>query len=200
MILLKEANYPMNVCFNLWQEEARMFLQHLGVSRYELMEILQSGTSASPVGANTPTDLSIAGEFWKIPSHETEIIITPENTTLKQDEFWGFSALTNKVPVADFIQHAKIVYTELLELLYVKWLNNSSGGVVDQLRIEPLGNDSSSSCNIDNQLLAGLDTDKFDKIDRFIRLWRHTEWKMWELDLLLCAARIGNGADECMRR
>ncbi|CAG0978769.1 MAG: peptidoglycan-binding protein [Candidatus Methanoperedens sp.] len=180
---LKTANYPMNTSFNLWQEESRIFLQHLGISRHELMESFQARPAG---GVYSPLDIGIAGEFWNMSSHETNITVTRANTTPQQDEFWGLDSTRNKIIVSDFIQHAKIEYTELLEMLYVKCLNPSEA--TDKLILErPV-----DSCNTETQHLVNLSVDKFDQIHRFLRLWRHTDWKMWELDLLIRSAKVGN--------
>lgn len=182
--ILKTANYPMSSSFNLWQEEARVFLQHLGVQRHELMDAFQARPQNSTY---SPADLSIAGEFWGMSSHETDIIVTPANSALSQNEFWGFDSSRNKMQVSEFIQHAKIEYAELLELLYVQWINPSDAA--DKMIIErPI-----DSCSTETQNLANLTIDRFDQIHRFLRLWRHTGWKMWELDLLIRSLKVGNG-------
>src|SRR5690606_11129354 len=43
---LRAASFPLDAAFDLWEEEARVFLDHLGVPRHELMELLQDRTAA----------------------------------------------------------------------------------------------------------------------------------------------------------
>ena len=181
--LLKTANYPINSSFNLWQEEARVFLQHLGVSRHELMETFQAKPSG---GTPSPTDLSIAGEFFGVSTYETNLITTLANTSAQQDIFWGLNTTRNEVVVSEFLHHAKLEYGELLEMLYVRWLN-PTGGANNLTLQRPADN-----CNLDAQRLVNFTIDKFDQIHRFLRLWQQTSWKMWELDLLIRAERVGN--------
>ena len=50
---LANAVYPIELPFNLWKEEARIYLGHLGVARDHLMEIFNRGTSEDP------SDLSV---------------------------------------------------------------------------------------------------------------------------------------------
>lgn len=181
--LVKTANYPMDAALNLWQEEARVFLQHFGVPRYELMEAFQARPEG---GTPSPADASIAGEFWGLSTHETDIVVTRRNTTSQQDAYWGFDTTRAKVVVSEFMEHAKLEYPDLLDLLYVRWINPA--GAADNLIIErPV-----DSCSTDAQKLANLDADKYDQVHRFLRLWRRTGWNMWELDLLIRAARVGN--------
>jgi len=184
--MLKNANYPMNTSLNLWQEESRIFLNHLGIPRSELMEVFQHKPTGP--GANSPSDSSIAGEFWTMSSHEADIIITVANSTPQQDEYWGFDCTRDKITVSEFLQHTKIEYSNLLELLDVKWLNPS--GAPDNIIIET----SSEMCNTEKQFLINLAVDRYDKIHRFLRVWRHVpDWKIWELDLLIRCSKIGNG-------
>lgn len=180
--LLKDADYPMNSSLNLWQEEARTFLQHLDIKCHRFMKEMQ----ARPAGRSPyPSELSIAGEFWDMPSHETEIVSNRAASTSRQNEFWGFDCTRSRVPVSDFLAHAKIDYKNVLELLYVKWFNPSEA---ERLAIErPL-----DCADTGRQDLINLTVDRFDRIHRFLRLWRRTGWKMWELDLLIRAANIGN--------
>ena len=59
---LRDATFPMNIAFNLWQEETRLLLRHLGVPRYQLMEAFQN---RSDPGNKSPLDVDIAAEyFW----------------------------------------------------------------------------------------------------------------------------------------
>ncbi|WAI00932.1 Tc toxin subunit A-related protein [Methanogenium organophilum] len=186
--ILRTADYPMNISFDLWQEESRIFLQHLGISRYELMEAFQA-----PKGSNTfPLDLNIAGDFWGISPHETSIIVTPFENTQKLDLFWGFDTSVSEVKVSKFLNHAKINYQELLQLIDVKWFNPAIFTAVfaEKLNIErrPI-----ESCDPDKHYIKNFSATQFDKIHRFLRLWRKTGWEMWELDLLIRSDRVGNG-------
>lgn len=181
---LKNQNYPINNSFNLWQEESRIFLKHLGVSRSELMETFQIKLKDQP---SIPSDLSIAGEYWDISSHETNLIVKKVDDPQELNNFWGFETSRNEVGVSEFIKHAKIDYPELLELKEVKWLNPSDPNKKLIIERDPI-----AKCDPDKQKLKNLSVTKFDKIHRFLRLWRHTDWKMWELDSLIRSEKIGN--------
>ncbi|MFX1311778.1 MAG: neuraminidase-like domain-containing protein [Promethearchaeota archaeon] len=189
---LKNQNYPINNSFNLWQEESRIFLQHLGVSRFELMEAFQIKIKEE-LGDDeegiiiTPSDLSIAGEYWGISSHETKLIVEKVDDAQQLDIFWGFDTSRDEIGVSEFIKHAKINYDELLELKEVKWFSISKSNKKLIIERDPI-----EKCNLNKQKLKNLSIDKFDKIHRFLRLWRHIDWKMWELDLLIRSEKLGN--------
>jgi peptidoglycan hydrolase-like protein with peptidoglycan-binding domain len=179
--VLREANYPIDASFDLWQEEARAWLEHLGVPRHELMALLQSGQPS-------PTDASIAGEYFGISSYELGIICNPKPQDGEQKTFWGFTespSTFTSIRVSDFLDRSKLQYMELLELMQVKWISEFGGS----FEITPKG-----SLELSKQKLGTLSLLRLDRIHRFLRLWRKTSWKMWELDLLIRSPVIGNGS------
>ncbi|CAM4076720.1 neuraminidase-like domain-containing protein [Zobellia nedashkovskayae] len=183
--ILAKANYPMDTSFNLWQEETRTYLQYLRVPRHELMVSFQD---VSVPTNKKPKDLDIAAEYFEISSHETKIITaTNEDTVAKQNVYWKFNTNQTSVNVSDFLDRTKLSYQELLELLMVRFVNNPnlpSRSVIER----PV-----DTCDVDVQKINNLDIGRFDSMHRFLRLWRKTGWKMWELDLLLRNSQIGKG-------
>ncbi|HZD00263.1 MAG TPA: neuraminidase-like domain-containing protein [Actinomycetes bacterium] len=182
--LLKNADFPVSSSFDLWQEEARVYLNHLGVPRHELMTAFQARPQG---GGASPSDVSIAGEYWGISSHETDLITTAAAAPAAQTAFWGFDATQPSLVVSAFLERGKIDYQQLLSLLYVEWLNptNAANRLVIQRPVD--------TCSTDEQTLTNLAPAKLDQMHRFLRLWRRTSWRMWELDLLLRAPKVGNG-------
>ncbi|MEN9489936.1 MAG: hypothetical protein RJA63_385 [Pseudomonadota bacterium] len=174
---LRSAEYPMTPSFDLWQEQSRAFLQHLGTARWELMKAFQ-GAGASP----TPSNLSIAGEYWKLSTHETALIVAQNaNTDARQKVFWGISTSTlpSSMSVADFMRRTFLSYNDVLELLAVRWVN-PEGDTSNVLIERPEG-----TCDTTLQRIVNLTASRLDKIHRFLRLYRHLPWAMWELDLLI---------------
>jgi hypothetical protein len=88
---LAKQVYRWDLPFDLWTEEARVYLQHLGVPRDQLMQTFQK-----PGPPAEPTDLAIATEYLGLTSKEREIITgsAPE----KPWEFWGLTENANTVP------------------------------------------------------------------------------------------------------
>lgn len=184
---LRMADFPLNVAFDLWQEQTRVFLQHLGVARWELMEAFQARPQGVPAA---PTDASIAAEYWGMSTHEAAIITAVgDNTEAKQKIYWGITspAIPAELSVADFLRRSFLNYGELLELLYVQWINTP--GDPNNVVIER----PDATCDTELQKVVNLNADRLDKIHRFLRLRRHVGWAMWEIDLLIRSAAVGNG-------
>lgn len=206
---LRTADFPLHIAFDLWQEQARVFLQHLGVSRWELMETFQlpevpgvpavPPAPAVPLVPAVPSDTSIAGEYWGISTHETAIIVAPgDNTDAKQKVHWGITspAIPVELSVADFMRRSSLDYAGLLELLYVQWINplNDPNNVIIE-RPE-------ATCDTELQKVVKLNANRLDKMHRFLRLRRYVGWAMWEIDLLIRSTAIGNGIldENCLVR
>jgi peptidoglycan hydrolase-like protein with peptidoglycan-binding domain len=177
---LAGEEFPMSFSFNLWQEEARAYLGYLRVPRWELMEAFQNKTGSPKV----PDDSTIAAEFFEISTKEKDLIITERPDAVNQTRFWGFDANQSRVGVSLFMKRSGLSYYEIMELLAVNFVNGSS---VNKSSIER----TVETCDTDAQTINNLTPAKLDLMHRFIRLWRKTGWKMWELDLLLRNDRIG---------
>ncbi|MEO8417816.1 MAG: peptidoglycan-binding protein, partial [Methylophilaceae bacterium] len=191
---LRIADFPLNLGFDLWQEQSRVFMQHLGVARWQLMEAFQAKPQGGPFA---PIDTCIAGEYWNMSSFETTLIIASvDNTATKQKTYWGVSsgALPTALSVADFMRRTLLSYSELFDLLCVQWINplgNANNVVIER----PDG-----TCDTELQQVTNLTANKLDQMHRFLRLWRHTGWAMWEVDLLIRAGLDGDSAldDNCL--
>jgi peptidoglycan hydrolase-like protein with peptidoglycan-binding domain len=177
------SDFPMNSSFNLYQEEARTFLKYLRAPRFALMETFQD---ISNNAAKVPDDVAIAAEYFGISSFEKELIITPKQNAGDQNTYWGFDTTQAKVSVTSMKDRSKLSYNELLELLLVRFVNDPA--VANRSEIER----PSDSCNTGDQQVNNLSVARFDLMHRFLRLWRRTGWKMWELDLLIRNPKIGN--------
>lgn len=197
---LRTADFPLSTAFDLSQEQTRVFLQHLGVPRWELMEVFQvpeiPGIPAVPA---VPTDTSIAGEYWGMSTHETAIVVAAnDNTDAKQKVYWGVTApaIPAEMSVADFLRRSFLSYNDLLELLYVRWINPA--GDPNNVVIER----PDATCDTEQQKIVNLNAGRLDKIHRLLRLRRHVGWSMWEIDLLIRSAAIGNGSlnENCLVR
>jgi peptidoglycan hydrolase-like protein with peptidoglycan-binding domain len=177
------SDYPMNSSFNLFQEEARTYLNYLRVPRFELMEAFQD---ISNPAAKVPDDVAVAAEYFGISAYEKNLIITSKKNVGTQNKYWEFDTTQTTVSVAEMMKRAKISYNELLELLLARYANplNDRSKIVRPV----------DSCDTNEQQVDNLSIEKFDTWHRFIRLWRKTGWKMWELDLLLRYQKIGNSA------
>ncbi|HEV2814549.1 MAG TPA: neuraminidase-like domain-containing protein [Solirubrobacteraceae bacterium] len=179
--VLRTASAPMSSCFDLWQDQARVFLDHLGVPRWRLMQAFRDPATG------TPSALSEAGEYFGLSSHETGLVVTAAATAAAQQGFWFFDATLDEQPVLDVLGHAHVEYAQLLTLLTVRWITPDGAPQRVALARPP------ESCALDQQSIVHLSPAALDRMHRFLRLWRHVPWDMWQLDLLLRAPRLGGG-------
>lgn len=179
---LRTADYPIDSSFDLWQESSRIYLRHLGISRWELMERFRPLRNSVVI-----SDASIASEYFGMSTHEMKLIATRESAVDKLTSYWGFDASLTNISVAEFMRKSRLDYAQLLDLLTVRWINPSDDA--NPMVIER----PNATCNTEEQKLVHLTVDRLDKLHRFLRLWRRTGWAMWELDLLIRNTAIGNG-------
>ncbi|HEV2582154.1 MAG TPA: Tc toxin subunit A, partial [Ktedonobacteraceae bacterium] len=177
---LVQAHYPNTLPFNLWLEEARVYLNHLGVSRTQLMKTFQN-RAASP---SVPSDSDIAAEYFGISPEEEALICNAD--AANQPTYWGETdPVTTLKIVATFLQQSGLSYNQLLALLAVGFIQDSPATSVLQ--------STSNACDTQQQTITNLSLSRLDKMHRFIRMWRKTSWQMWELDRLILSPKIGNG-------
>ena len=192
---LAKAIYPWSQPFDLWTEEARTYLKHLGLSRYNLMETFRKN------GENpTPSDLVLASEYLGLTTKEQEIITdsSPSEPWL----YWGLQEVATipdptdqgelisgnwvdllcSIPV--FLEHSGLSYKELDELLNTRFVNPGRFAPESyQPEIKVCFEDS--FCNIETATITNLNPEVLNKIHRFVRLWRKIGWTAKELDIVV---------------
>jgi peptidoglycan hydrolase-like protein with peptidoglycan-binding domain len=190
---LRDADWPMQVSFDLWQEQARVFLRHLGLPRAELMRSLQRRPAA---GAPSPTEESIAGEQFGMSSRETGIVTRAAQTVAEQVAFWGLmdpppapppAALPASLPVDRVMRMAGLGYEELLEALATGWVG--AVPAPGPMAIER----PDATCDTTRQRVVGITAAGLDRLHRLVRLRRRTGWTFRELDLLIRASAVCGG-------
>ena len=165
-----DAVYPFSLPFDLHAMEARVYLDHLGVPRHELMRL--GGADAGVVAA----------ERLGLSNQEAIVINGGGGTT---EELWGFPAGTNlhveltRVPV--ILEHAGLSYDDLVDLLdtaFVKGLGAPA--------ISPPG-----VCDPDQMTLVFADPSQMDvafrSVHRFLRIQRKMGISIRELDQAITA-------------
>ena len=177
---LATASYPHTLPYDSPLDELRTYLQQSSIALWQLRRALL------PVHSPTLAEqASVAAERFTIDPHELDLITSPNFVTLAVA--WNTTnPTTDLVPVPAFLQASSITYDHLLDLLEVVWVRGSAAAVTLQ--------GVNDNCDLSVQTLAPapLDAGILDRIHRFLRLWRHSGWEMWELDLLLGAPLVGN--------
>ena len=139
-------------------------------------------------GATTTQQAAVAAERLQLPPHAVDL--TANVNFVPTQVAWGTplpptDPVAYVAPVPAFLQAASVTYECLLELLDVEWVQGGLGvGIVG----------ADGTCSTSTMSLAPINADFLDRAHRFLRLWVATGYKMWELDLLLHAAVVGNGA------
>lgn len=191
---LRGSVFPGTLPFDLFAEEVRISLLKAQVKRWELMQVLQG-----PNAPNNATDLEIAAEYFGIgvdagqAEDELRLIIRPALAAADlpmQQARWGESGNANWIVdlsnVKVLLGKTRLEYEQLLALLDLTFINPNGQSRIDH---------QDSSCDLDKKTITALDQAKLDRIQRFLRLWRKLSgWALWELDLVLRALAIGNGA------
>lgn len=178
---LRTASYPHTLPYDKPLDELRTYLAQSGVTLWQLRQSLLALHAPS-----LASHVSVAAERFTIDPHEQDLITAPNFVPAPQA--WNTpTPSTDLVPVEAFLQAASITYEQLLELIEVAWVRD--GGAA--LNLQGL----SDTCDLSFQSLAPapLDAGVLDRVHRFLRMWRHAPWQMWELDLLLASPTVANG-------
>ena len=179
---LAQESYPWHLPFDLWTEEARVYLAQLGVSRAQLMETFQN--DATPSGTPIPEDIDIATDALGLTVVERQIITGVASQ--QPWEYWGYAADQNWVQdlsrVSTFLKRSELTYADLLQLLSSQFINASQ-----IIRIEPEDQDEPASCDLTKLTLTNLTSERLDRLHRFAHLWQKLDWTIFELDKMITA-------------
>ncbi len=119
---LEQAVYPFSLPFNLPLEMVRVYLEHLGVGFFSLLESFQKNKNIMDPSKGDPSDFAIASEYLKISLQEYQILTGkdflnspvsfPSTITQKVKEFYGFYNFVPPIlklwsvrPEVVFLQH-----------------------------------------------------------------------------------------------
>lgn len=160
--LLKTATSSFDLPLNLPLDETRLYLDKLGVKRYELMELYFGKQPHSKYA-----DLSIATEFLQLS--QTELGIVNGTTAMP----------VNLGKVTDFLKDTGLSYIEMLQLLECYLVNPLVNGE-RSIKVVSMTTDQ-TSCHIADLTLQ-TSTPTSLKVMPFIRLWKKTGWDMFDLD------------------
>ena len=176
-------------------DHAAIAHEYLGLMGQESNVI--NGTTTSPF--DTPPASAGLWHLWGF-STETlganDAIPNPANS-----EEWITSGnwldeLTERVDV--FLQQSGLTYKELLDLLTTKFINPQINevGAIFIAPTEPDSPESSKTppdtCELDKLKIFGFDQPVAERFPRFVRLWRHLGWSIWDLDRALQALTLEN--------
>ena len=182
---LATSVFPWSLPFNLPHEEARSYLEHLGIPLYQLMETFQQTGAVSGAEA-------VAAEHLGLTPMDRAIItgatLEPQQELLN---FWAGPGQFNDINqlrthinrVSNFLDHTGLTYQEVLELISTRFINPFGN-----LRIEF----DDLSCDLEKaQFSPLLSENRLNAIHRFERLRRKLGWSYFDLDRAITALQPG---------
>lgn len=191
-IRLSRQVYPFSP-FNLDLEEARIYLNHLGVPRHELMRAFLN--SADAHDSADPAVIAIAVEHLGLSEFERQIVTGQPLPTPHHDwDFWGLAAATAgsswHTPlgqVSFFLARSGLSYQELTELISLNFITVDNA---DPITITAVAEGDPLTCDTTKlSLNFGTSDAPLSRIHRFLRLWRKLGWPMRELDQAISVLR-----------
>ncbi len=201
-ILKKDAVHSFRLPFNRPLEVARIYLEHLGSSRYEVMTGFQEASESV-----TPSNITL--EYLKISPEEYAILETGP-TAYPVRNYYGYNNdlitfndaegdnitenwKTNLSRVPEFLRRTGVTYPDLVALLKTRFIN--SDPFSDPLPVDTVVLFSPKSvCDLQKTRIQHIDTDPDDfettgvqeqqwmNMHRFLRLWQKLDWTMEEVD------------------
>ncbi len=177
---LKTARRPFGLPFDLFSTEGNIYLTKLGIGKADLVRIFAK--EHLPV-ANPPADeLDEAFAYLEISFEERDLIFKEDlvNTT----NYWGTLAASASVEVDLFLQYTSLEYADLQTLLNLQFINPLKDSKIDH---------DDLSCDLNKQHITNVSATKFDRVHRFLRLFKKLSFSMEELDACIQCPAIGNG-------
>ena len=169
--VVKNKIFPMYASLDLWQLQARVFLKEVDINRYDLMKAYQSNIS----DVKAPTDEAIAAEFFELTKLDYNVIVANSTSTITvRNEAWQALEKVGgiyKITSDKFKSDTNLSAYKVIDLLKANWIGISSQGYT-------------SDCTDKGKHIEGS-VNNFDRAHRFVRLWYKSDWKIWELNLLL---------------
>ena len=212
--VLRKTEYPWALPFDLWWEEARVYLGHLSVPRVRIMETFFPGERRDTLG-----NAKLAHEYLEIIPDEARLITGLNRRQGFWWRYWGFPAriLTTRNSLPDpadrtkrltrgdwlsvlrgrvdiFLQQSGLSYQELLDLLNTYYINPQKP-LRRAIQITSTDSSRPATCETNNLELNGFDVIAALKTMRFIRLWRKLGWSMRDVDRAISSRSTGLGAN-----
>jgi hypothetical protein len=193
--LLRTAEFPWSLPFDLPLAELRAYLDRLGLPRGQLLELLAAPTAR-------PANDAVARETLGLSKPAANLAATPD-TSAALWRGWGLTVVHGRATVRDattdtpvsgpplallarvsiLLQQARLDLGELQDVLQTQFVQGSPAVPVT---IEP-----PTECAPSKLTLRGVTAAHLDRIHRFVRLWRALGWTANELDLALAAVQPG---------
>jgi hypothetical protein len=183
------AVHPWTLPFDFFGEEARVYLDHMGVPRDALMTLFQQPTGSAEEGP-LPSAATLARERLRLAPVDYELITTGTTAGATPEGLWGRSGAgweAALLSVPTFLGASGLSYDELLELIDTTLLSELASGT-------PSIDADGDPCVLTNLTIGGLGSslaDIWDVVHRFLRLRTRLGCSISELDKIVYAFIFG---------
>lgn len=177
-ILDEERVYPWTLPFSLWAEEARAYLEPLGVTRAGIMDHFNATVNTE---RSLGDWLPVAAERLGLSGAVVTILL---DNTFRTAQWNGRTTAQLRI-VQTLLDTARISFLELRQLLGTRFINADGALEVDFTVGE--GEDAEFTCDLEQARIDALAPEHLSRIGRFVRLQRALGWSIHELDALLHA-------------
>ena len=193
--------------FDLWAEEARVYLDHLGVPRHRLVQLFSPDAGVvKEKKACIPTEKEtcIATEYFGLTQKERELLTSGQSNT--PWEVWGFdeegtgegSWIVKLKCVPVFLERSGLSYEQLTDLLKTDLLKTGYINPGKRITVQfphpdsPEARITTSPCDYKKATIEWPENVEgakaiLCKVHCFLRLQRKTRWPIGELDQVLKA-------------
>lgn len=195
---LAQAAYPWKLPFDLWWEEARVYMAHLGFDRTEWIEKLP------PAPAQLPHEVRIACDHLGLIAREYELITAPLNIP-EEPKLWGLAGPIEILRNAKrLLQQAgfdsKVLgqnFKALRQLVHAHFVDCDNALTI-RFKGDP--------CDLETAKLEYQGGGQpnwsqiFNRMRRFLRLQRKLGWSTAELDQAITAFKAANLDETLIKR
>ncbi len=198
---LAKQVYPWIFPFNLGTLEARVYLKQAGLSRYQLLETFYPFSAAvENTGLAALQDQRVAAEYLGLTPGEWDLLTgaAPQSAA----ECWGYGTtpsanwFTQLSEVQTLLDRSGLQYDDLLRLLDTAYINPLERQIpvpaptTDYPQLHLVA--GSNPCDLTQMAIQNLNEAVLQRLHRFVRLWRHLGWDLFDLDKVITALRLGD--------
>ncbi len=174
---------PFGLPFDLFSTEGEIYLTKLGISKADLIRLFVQENL--PVTNPPSNELDEAYAYLDVSFEERDLVF--EEDLVNQNIYWGTLASSSSVEVDLFLNYTGLEYADLMALLALEFINPVLDSKIDHDNL---------SCDLNTQHITNVITptlNKFDRFNRFLRLWKKTSLTFEELDACIRCSKIGDG-------
>jgi hypothetical protein len=192
---LKGEIYPITLPFDRDLVTVRVYLEHLGTSRYAVLRAFQK---TRPLNGDAQTDLSL--EYLRLSPGDVAALINSSGRWLGAFYGYGDSPPDTPVPVklasvGEFLARTGISYDDLDAILKTRFINPQGPNAHKAVTIlDPEGSCDPARRRLQRRPGKPLFDAQWDQLQRFIRLWRRLGWPIHDLDRALTALNVVEAA------